>query len=79
MTSEQLEKEIVLIKQRNQKVEADKAWEISLTRKIIIALLTYFVISLFFYIANFPKPLISAIVPTLGFVLSHAHLNQEVC
>ena len=46
-----LEQEIKKIKQRNDKVEADKAWETSNFRKIIIAILTYFVIVLFFYFA----------------------------
>jgi hypothetical protein len=36
---QKLEQEIELIKQRNLKVEADKAWEISLFRKIGAALL----------------------------------------
>ncbi len=58
------------IQQRNARVEADKAWEGSWTRKIIIALLTYIVVVLFFCVAHSPKPLISAIVPTIGFVLS---------
>lgn len=31
---QKLEQEIEIIKQRNLKVEADKAWEISLFRKI---------------------------------------------
>ncbi|MBU1954330.1 hypothetical protein KKH03_05165 [Patescibacteria group bacterium] len=66
----QLEQEISKIKERNAKVEADKAWETSLSRKALIAILTYFVIVLFFYFAALPKPFINAIVPTLGFVLS---------
>ena len=65
-----LEKEIQEIKQRNKKVEADKAWEISLTRKISIAILTYIVIVIFFYFAGLSKPFINSIVPALAFVLS---------
>jgi len=45
------EKEIRKIQERNKKVDSDKAWETSLSRKIIIAILTYFVIVLFFYFA----------------------------
>lgn len=67
---EKLEQEINKIKERNTKVEADKAWETSFFRKTLIAILTYFVIVLFFYFADLPKPFINAIVPTLGFVLS---------
>ena len=65
-----LEQEISRIKERNVRVEADKAWETSFFRKVLIAILTYFVIVLFFYVADLPKPFINAIVPTLGFVLS---------
>jgi len=66
----ELEKELHAIKERNKRVELDKSWEISLTRKLIIALLTYFVIVLFFYVADLPKPFINSIVPTIGFILS---------
>lgn len=65
-----LEKEIELLKERNQKVEINKAWETSFSRKIIIAVLTYFVIVLFFYFAWLDKPFVNAIVPTIWFLLS---------
>jgi hypothetical protein len=65
-----LEQEIIKIQERNKKVEADKAWETSFTRKIIIAIITYIVIVLFFFYAELPKPFIGAIVPTLGFLIS---------
>jgi hypothetical protein len=67
---EQIKKDIQDIKERNSKVEADKAWEISLFRKCLISILTYIVIVLFFFFASLPKPFINAIVPTLGFLLS---------
>lgn len=69
-TLQDLELEIQTIKKRNQAVEADKAWETSWTRKIIIAALTYSVIALFFHSAQLPKPFLNSIVPTLGFLLS---------
>ena len=64
------EKRLNAIEKRNNKVEIDKAWEISCSRKIIIAILTYATIVSFFYIAQLPKPFINSIVPTTGFVLS---------
>lgn len=67
---QQLKNEIELIKQRNARVEADKAWETSLFRKILVAVLTYIVIVLFFTVAKLSKPFINAIVPTVGFILS---------
>lgn len=65
-----LEKEIQKIQDRNKRVELDKAWETSKFRKIVIAVLTYFVIVLFFVFAGLPNPFVNAIVPTLGFILS---------
>lgn len=67
---EELRKEVAEIKERNIRVEQDKAWETSLFRKILIAVLTYAVIVLFFLAADLPKPFINALVPTLGFLLS---------
>ena len=67
---EQLQSEIEAIKQRNQRVETDKAWETSWTRKIIILVLTYLVIVIFFYFAELPQPFINAIVPAVAFVIS---------
>jgi len=69
-TLEELLIEIEEIKKRNQRVEMDKAWETSLTRKILISILTYFVIVIFFYFAGLTKPFINAIVPALAFLLS---------
>jgi len=65
-----LKREILQIKERNKKVEIDKSWETSFARKIIIAILTYFVIVIFFIFAELPKPFVNAIVPTIGFLLS---------
>jgi len=67
---EDLEKRITLIEDRNRRVESDKAWETSLTRKIIVAVLTYFVIVLFFVFAGLPNPLYNSIVPTMAYLLS---------
>jgi len=66
----ELEQEIQTIKNRNIRVEADKAWETSLTRIIIISILTYGLIVLFFIIEELPQPFINGIIPTLGFILS---------
>lgn len=67
---EQIKRDIQEIKERNLRVEKDKAWETSLFRKFFISVLTYIVVVLFFFFAHLPKPFINAIVPTLGFVLS---------
>ncbi len=71
MTSlEKIKNEITKIQQRNERVELDKAWETSVTRKILVAVLTYFVVVLFFYGAGLPKPFLNSLVPTTGFILS---------
>ena len=65
-----LEKEILLIKQRNKKVELDKAWETSATRKVLIAIFTYIIISLFLFSAGIENPWLNAIVPSVAFIFS---------
>ena len=65
-----LQSQIQSILSRNARVEADKAWETSGARKIVVALLTYIVIVLFFLAGGFPRPWVNALVPTLGFLLS---------
>jgi len=70
MSSDSIKDKIEAINQRNSRVETDKAWETSWTRKIIIAILTYIVIVVFFYFAGLPKPFTNSIVPALAFALS---------
>jgi hypothetical protein len=65
-----MQKEIVALKERNKKVEADKAWETSITRRMIIAIITYLLVVLFLYTIKIQKPWLNAIVPTVGFILS---------
>ena len=66
----ELEERIRKIEERNKKVEKDKAWETSITRKAMIAVATYIVIFLFLFTAKIPQPLENAIVPTAAFFLS---------
>jgi hypothetical protein len=65
-----IELEIKKIKQRNKRVEADKAWEISFFRRIVIALMTYILVVLFLWTIDIENSWLNAIVPTIGFVLS---------
>jgi hypothetical protein len=67
---EDLEKEIKLIKNRNTRVESDKAWETSWTRRFLLALFTYLAISIYMYAISLPNPWVNAIVPSIGFLLS---------
>ena len=65
-----LEKEIILIKNRNKKVETDKSWETSWTRKILLMTFTYLGIGFYLRTINIDKPWLNAIVPSVGFLLS---------
>ncbi|OGD02623.1 hypothetical protein A3D85_01520 [Candidatus Amesbacteria bacterium RIFCSPHIGHO2_02_FULL_47_9] len=58
------------IEERNKRVETDKAWETSYTRRFFIALFTYLSISLYMNAINIDKPWLNAIIPTVGFLLS---------
>ena len=70
MELKEIENEINKIKERNFRVESDKAWESSWTRKIFIAALTYLLVALLFIVLGLPEPWLSALVPTVGFILS---------
>lgn len=67
--------EIQSIKERNKRVEADKAWETSWVRRILIMCLTYIVIVIFFLVAQLPKPFLNALVPSVAFLLSTLTLD----
>lgn len=71
-----LEKEINEIKERNKRVELDKAWETSWTRRICICILTYIVVIIYSYvIRNFDNIFLSSLVPVIGFTLSTLSLK----
>jgi len=71
-----LEKEIKEIKERNKRVELDKAWETSWTRRICIMILTYIVVVIYSYIVrNYDNIFFSSIVPVIGFTLSTLSLR----
>lgn len=72
----ELEERIKQIERRNKRVETDKAWETSWTRKICIMFLTYIVVIIYSYvIKNFENILLSSLVPVIGFTLSTVSLN----
>lgn len=66
-----LEKRINDIEARNKRVELDKRWETSFTRRISICILTYIVVLLFSYFINKSNNIfLSSLVPVIGFTLS---------
>jgi hypothetical protein len=58
------------ILKRNSRVELDKAWETSLTRRSAIAAITYVIASVFMWRIGVSDPMINALVPTGGYLLS---------
>ena len=76
MDNKELENEILKIKERNKKVELDKKWETSWTRKICICILTYVVVILYSYLTKqISNILLSSLVPVIGFALSTLSLK----
>lgn len=70
-----LKQEIELIKSRNKRVESDKAWETSWTRRVFITISTYFIISIFLFSIGNDKPLLNAVIPAIAYLLSTASLQ----
>ena len=62
--------EIAEIKERNQRVERDKAWEISRFRQLLLVGITYISTSVVFYFIDVKEPLLNALIPTVGYFLS---------
>lgn len=65
-----LKTRISKIEERNKSVETDKAWETSLTRRILLILFTYTAIGFYLNVIRVESPWLNAIVPSVGFLLS---------
>ena len=74
-TIESLEKEIEKLKERNKRVEMDKAWETSLARRGLLIIFTYLAIGLYLSAVNVSDPWLNSIVPSIGFLLSTLTLS----
>lgn len=71
-----VQEEIKKIQDRNKRVELDKAWETSWTRKICIMILTYIVVIIYSYlIRHYDNIFLSSLVPVIGFTLSTLSLK----
>lgn len=66
----QIERVLKQIEDRNQRVEADKAWEISLFRKGTISLTTYIVAAAALVSIGSARPFLDALIPVVGYILS---------
>ena len=75
MTDKNVER-IEKIEKRNKKVELDKAWETSLTRKLCICVLTYIIVLFYSYLISRNNDIyLSSLVPVIGFSLSTLSLS----
>jgi putative acetyltransferase len=66
--------EVEALKLRNIKVEADKAWEISWTRRVLVAAITYIVVAAWLAMLGVHHHMLHALVPIAGYLLSIAVL-----
>ena len=77
MNNKELEKQLNEIKKRIQRVELDKKWETSYTRRIFIMLITYFVVVIYsIMIQKMNSIWLSSLVPVIGFLLSTLSLKM---
>lgn len=61
---------VAKLEARNQRVEADKGWETSWTRRLAIMLLTYLTVVFYLHFVVHIKPWVNALVPVIGYSLS---------
>ena len=71
-----IEQEILEIKTRNNRVGQDKAWELSWTRRIFIAAVTYVFAAAWLSLINEPSLWWKAFVPVAGYLFSTFSLPQ---
>jgi len=67
---DKLENQVKEIQDRNRRVEKDKEWEQSYTRRLLLMFFTYLAIGFYLQAIEIENPWLNAIVPTLGFYLS---------
>ena len=70
MTEPTIESRLQTIESRNKRVEADKAWETSWTRRIFLTLFTYLALGLYMEAIDISRPFLNSIVPAVGFMIS---------
>lgn len=70
-----IEERLASIETRNLRVEADKAWEKSLTRRAFLALITWLAAAFTLALMGSPEPGFLALVPVLGYIISTLSLT----
>ena len=64
-----IEEKVNLIMERNSRVEADKAWETSKTRRLLLAAVTYILILYFLILIEAPNPYLNALIPAAAYLI----------
>ena len=75
MMERSVDKRLATIEARNQRVEAEKAWETSWVRVISITIGTYIAATILLWIIGVNNPFLGSLVPALGFLLSTQSLS----
>jgi hypothetical protein len=76
MNPSDIEREIQNLKERNIRVDMDKAWERSWTRRLSIMILTYIVACIWLFVIKETHIFLKAVVPVLGYLLSTLTIPQ---
>ncbi len=66
----EMEHRVKGIEERNRKVEQDKAWEISYSRRFLLLLFTYLSVGFYLKAIGISNSWLNAIVPAIAFMLS---------
>lgn len=67
---QKIETELQTIRERNVRVESDKAWEVSGVRVLSIVIITYIVAALVMFLIGTTNYLSNALIPVVGYLLS---------
>lgn len=70
-----IEQELALIRERNVRVESEKAWEVSVVRVVSIAVIIYILSCLVLFILKAEHIFVASLVPAFGFFLSTRSLS----
>lgn len=65
-----IEERLAIIEKRNNRVEAEKAWEVSAFRIISVMLITYVIAYGAFMVIGNDNPFRNAFIPVIGYFLS---------
>ena len=65
-----MNEEVKNIQERNKRVETDKAWEVSFTRRLLVMFLIYLVVVVFLCVIGVGAVWGNALIPAVGYFLS---------